>query len=93
MANNLFISHDLYNPKENYQQVGAAIRSLGDAIQVQYSLWYVKSRFDSSQARDIVANVIDLNDTIIIIDVTNRQLGMQHLKSEISRFVVNNFNK
>lgn len=92
MANSLFISYELCNPRENYQQIVAAIRSLGDAVQVQYSLWYVKSNFDSSQARDIVANVIDLDDTLIVVDVTHRQLAMQHLKTAITRHIVNNFN-
>jgi hypothetical protein len=93
MANNLFVSYDLYNPGQNYEKVAAAIKSLGNSIKVQLSLWYVKSNYKAPEARDIVAKAIDKNDTLIVIDATNNQAAMSNLKPEISKFIIDNWNK
>lgn len=93
MANNLFVSYDLYNPGQNYEKVAAAIKSLGNSIKVQLSLWYVKSNYDASQARDIVGKAIDTNDNLIVIDATNNKAAMKNLKPEISKFIIDNWNK
>ncbi|MDQ3816217.1 MAG: hypothetical protein M3362_00835 [Acidobacteriota bacterium] len=93
MANNLFVSYDLYNPGQNYEKVAAAIKSLGNAIKVQLSLWYVKSNYNANQAIDVVGKAIDSNDTLIVVDATNKQAVMKNLKPEISKFIIDNWNK
>jgi hypothetical protein len=42
MANNLFISYDLYNPGQGYEAVIEEIKSLGGWAKVHQSCWYVK---------------------------------------------------
>ena len=44
MANNLFVSYDLYAPGQNYEKVIEAIKSKGAWAKVQKSLWYLKTK-------------------------------------------------
>jgi hypothetical protein len=45
MAINLFISYDLQVSARNYSRVTEAIRDLGRAMKLHYSLWYVSCAF------------------------------------------------
>ncbi len=51
-AYNLIVSYDLNRPGQDYQTLFSAIRSLGGAIKVQKSVWYVDTNYDEKQARD-----------------------------------------
>ncbi|MFH2195640.1 hypothetical protein [Enterobacter hormaechei] len=53
MANNLFVTYDLIKTK-NYPAVYEAIKSLGVAVKVTESNWYVNSHYNSEQAAQIV---------------------------------------
>ena len=87
MANNLFISYDLYEPGKNYQAVGAAIKELGSWAKVQKSFWYVRSTFSSAQACEHVRRSIDSNDSLIVVDATNNSANWVNLTPEVAKFV------
>ena len=84
MANNLFVSYDLYSPGQNYDSVAKAIKSLGSWAKVQKSLWYVKSSKTASEAVDTVWAVMDANDSIIVVDATNQAVSWQNLNDEVA---------
>lgn len=50
MANNLFISYDLFTPGKDYSTVIEAVKSLGSWAKVHKSFWYVKSSLSCEQA-------------------------------------------
>jgi hypothetical protein len=93
MANNLFISYDLYNPGQNYEKVGEAIKSLGNWAKVQKLFWYVNSNYSSAQARDIVGAKMDGNDSLIVIDASNGDANWKNLSNVVSQYIRNNWNK
>jgi hypothetical protein len=91
MANNLFISYDLYQPGQDYDSVIEAIKSLGNWAKVQKSLWYVKSNLSASQASEKVWKAMDQNDKLIVIDATNNNASWYNLSEEVSEFIKNNW--
>ena len=91
MANNLFISYDLYQPGQDYDSVIEAIKALGNWAKVQKSLWYVKSNLSASQASEKVWKAMDQNDKLIVIDATNNNASWYNLSEEVSEFIKNNW--
>jgi hypothetical protein len=83
--NNLFVSYDLISPGQNYDEVVAAIKSLGSWAKVHYSLWYVKSAHSASKAAEIVRAAQDVNDSLIVIDASNNNAAWYNLKPEVEK--------
>jgi hypothetical protein len=92
MANNLFISYDLYHPGQNYEEVIEEIKSLGNWAKVQKSFWYVNSHYTASQARDKVWAKMDGNDSLLVVDATNNSAAWQNLSEEVSRYIQEHWN-
>lgn len=87
MANNLFISYDLYKPEQNYEAVAKAIKQLGAWAKVQKSFWYARSTYTATQAAEHVWRSMDANDTLIVVDATNNAAFWYNLSPEASVFL------
>jgi hypothetical protein len=87
MANNLFISYDLFKPGQNYDGVIEQIKSLGGWAAVEKSLWYVKSTFTASEALAHVRTKADANDKLIVIDASNKNAAWYNLDEQVSAFI------
>lgn len=85
--NNLFISYDLNNPGQNYAAAIDTIKSLGSWAKVQKSFWYVKSNFSAEQAIEKISTKIDKNDSLIVIDVSNRNVSWRGLSDEVAAHI------
>lgn len=70
MPSNLFIAYDLCEPGQNYDQVKDAIHSLGLWHQFQLSLFYVNTNLTSQQAYSHIAQFLDTNDRLAVIDAS-----------------------
>ena len=69
MAYNLFVAYDLRAPGiPNYDAVRDRIRELGDCYQFQYSLYYVHTRYSPNDAYAHVAQALDANDRLAVIN-------------------------
>ena len=75
MAWNLFVAYDLMQPGQNYEAVRQRIRSLGLWHQVQLSLFYVHSVRSPQDAYAHVAQAMDANDRLIVIDANGAVVG------------------
>jgi hypothetical protein len=87
MANNLHISYDLKEPGKNYDKVIAKVKTLGSWAKVHYSFWYVKSSLTAEQARDAVASVLDVNDSVYVVDATNNMSAWKNIPPESAKFI------
>jgi hypothetical protein len=87
MANNLFVSYDLYRPGQNYEAVAKAIKELGSWAKVQKSFWYVRGEFTSAQACQHVWQAMDANDSLIVVDATNNQANWRNISPEVATFI------
>lgn len=93
MANNLFVSYDLIEPGQHYDNVIAEIKKLGNWVKVNYSLWYVNSNISTSEAAKRVWSVMDENDKLIVIDASTNNAVWYNLGNEISEFIKAQWNK
>ena len=91
MANNLFISYDLYAPGQNYERVIEAVKSLGNWAKVQKSFWYVNSHYSSAQARDFMWAAMDANDSVIVVDATNNAANWKNISDEVGEYIINHW--
>lgn len=87
MANNLFISYDLYSPGQDYSKVIDAIKSLGSWAKVHKSLWYVNSNLNSMQAANHVWKIMDQNDSLIVIDASNNDAYWYNVPPEVEKHI------
>lgn len=87
MANNLFVSYDLYEPGKNYAAVGSAIKELGSWAKVQKSCWYVQSSFSAEQAAEHVRRSMDQNDSLIVVNATGNDACWYNLSPEVAQFL------
>lgn len=87
MANNLHVSYDLYAPGQNYEEVIGAIKELGSWAKIHKSFWYVNSQYTAEQACAHVWAVMDVNDTIYVVDSTNSTAVWENLPDEVQTHV------
>lgn len=85
MANNLFISYDLYAPGQHYQRVIDAIKTLGPWAKLEKSLWYVNSASNAESAAKFLWQKMDANDVLIVIDSTNNDAYWYNMDSDVSK--------
>jgi hypothetical protein len=93
MANNLFVSYDLYSPGQDYDSVIEAIKNLGGWAKIQKSFWYVNSSLTASQACGRVWATMDSNDSLIVVDVTNNNAAWRNLPQNVTEFIKDKWNK
>lgn len=67
------ISYDLGIPETSadYQRVIAYIKSYGTWAKPLYSVWFVVTDKTSTQVRDELTQLVDNNDKLLVIEVTN----------------------
>ncbi len=87
MANNLIISYDLYRPGQNYTRIAKAIRSLGAAVKIQKSVWYVSSSHNQTVARDALVRAIDRNDSVVVVNATTDAIAWHGLDAKTAETV------
>jgi len=92
MANNLFVSYDLFSSGQNYEKVAEAIKALGTWAKVQQSFWYVSSAYSGKQAADKVWAVMDKNDSLIVVDASNNDAYWYNLDPKVSKFIQDKWN-
>src|SRR5207248_9283910 len=93
MANNLFVSYDLYTPGQNYEKVAEVIKTLGNWAKVQKPFWYVNSNHTASSAACIVWAAMDNNDSLIVVDATNNNAAWHNLDPQVSKFIKDHWPK
>jgi hypothetical protein len=85
VANNLHISYDLMYPGQNYDLVIQAIQRLGSWAKIHYSYWYVDSALTAEQAVKVLRGVLDINDSIYIVDATNNQAAWHNINPKAAK--------
>src|SRR5271163_1091381 len=72
MANNLFISYDLYKPDRDYADLFKAIKSLGaEWVHLKLTLWFVVTPLSAAAVRARLWTVMQPQDKLIVIDASN----------------------
>ncbi len=66
--NTYLITYDLFNPGKKYDELGTAIRSLGNYCKPLLSTWLVRSNLSCAQIRDSLSPHVDSNDKIFVAE-------------------------
>lgn len=93
MTNNLFITYDLNTPGKDYNSVIDVIKSLGNWVKVQSSVWYVNSPFTCEQAAEHVLKAMDTNDSLLIVDASNNDAAWYNIASHAPEHITANWLK
>lgn len=93
MANNLFVSYDLFAPGQNYEKVIETIKKQGFWAKVHKSLWYIKSTSSAQAVAEKVWVVMDKNDSLIVLDTTNNNASWYNVDPKVSQFIQDNWYK
>jgi hypothetical protein len=73
----LIIAYDLMRDGQNYEAVEEAIDGLGEAVNLQQTLFCVQTSKSMQEAYDLVRAVMDENDKLIVIE-TSKFLSSTH---------------
>lgn len=93
MANNLFISYDMADPDQTFDKVVSAIEKLGDWVQVQPTLWFVKSDYTAEQAASLLWPAFNPpDDSLIVIDASANSANWQNIAPEVADFFSQSWN-
>lgn len=90
--NNLFVSYDLNSPGQDYKAAFAAIEALGSAVRIQKSFWFVKSTLTAQQAVQRLWPHFDRNDSLFVVDATNKSAAWQGLTDAPAKWIQQNWN-
>jgi len=85
--NNLHVSYDLNRPGQNYEAVIKAIKSLGAAVPVHKSFWFVKSSLSAEQAAQRVWASMDASDTVYVVDASSNQAAWYNINPTVAKFI------
>ena len=80
MQHNLLIAYELHNPAQNLKRVHNAILKLCascDWFLLQQSLWFIKSPWSAYGACEAIWDVMDANDTLMVVDATFNQAAFK----------------
>lgn len=93
MANNLFVSYDLYNPGKDYASVIEAVKDLGSWVKVHKSVWYVNSSLTAEQAAKKIWATMDANDSLIVVDATQNNAYWFNIPDAASKHMQDQWHK
>lgn len=73
-----FIAYDLTNAtQERYQEIEDLIESLGTALHLQYSVFYLRSNMEIVALRNTIGAKINKNEKLLVIQASNA-IGKGH---------------
>ena len=87
MPHNIFISYDLNSPGQNYEKVIERIKSFENWAKVQKSLWYLRTDHSHEHIAKKVWEVMDINDTLIVINTSTNNAYWYNLDLDVSKFM------
>lgn len=92
IMNTFLISYDLGSPesRSDYTSISKHIKNLYDnwAHPLQ-SVWIIKSEKDAGEVRNDIKSVLDLNDKLLVVELTNNW-GTYNILKEVTDWMKNN---
>lgn len=88
--NTLLISYDLISPGRNYEPLRGFLESHSYWAKPVQSLYLVKSNKSAESLRNDLAPFLDINDKIIVVDVTKDAAAWKGLSDKVSNWIIDN---
>lgn len=86
------VSYDLGIPEtsEDYKKVINYIKSFPSWAKPLYSVWLVRSNISAAQIRNDLSKLIDSNDRILVIRVTNTEWASWNISKDVTDWMYKN---
>lgn len=91
MANNLFLSYDLRDPGQDYENVIKVIKAQGSWAKIHQSYWYINSNFTAEQVATKVWSVMDDNDSLMVVDCSNNDAYWYGISDNVTKHLQKNW--
>ncbi len=88
--NTLLVSYDLKTPGKDYQKLWDHLKSYSYYCKPLESFWLIKTSLSAEAGRDNIKLFMDLNDRLIVINVTGRETAWSNLAEANSQWIKNN---
>jgi hypothetical protein len=82
MSRNLFVSFYVHDSARQVSLILGAIEELGEAVRVYRYLWYVRSELTAAEAARRVWDLMDPEDSLIVIDATATEVGAYNVNEK-----------
>jgi hypothetical protein len=89
--NNLFISYELNDSKENLENIDKAIQALGNSTKLHNSCWYVNSPENAENAIKHISRFLTDQDVLIVSDTSNDETTWFNLEEKLEQRVRQNW--
>lgn len=85
--NTILVSYDLSAPDRDYPKLQKHLESYGDKAHLLGSVWLIKTNSTALQVCQAAEKVIDQNDKIFVIDITNKSAAWNNLDDKDSEWL------
>ena len=85
--NTYIISYDLIRPGKDYSILINHIKTYAKWAKPLESVWLVKSSLTAEQVRNAVMAHVDVNDKLVVIEVTSRAAAWFNLPQDVSTWI------
>ena len=82
MANNLLVSYRSGTAEQDLAKLKRSLESLGACVQLQEGFWYISSSKKALEAKEVLRDSINSDDTLMVIDVTHNDFEMNRMLRE-----------
>lgn len=93
MANTLMVDYDLNAPGQKYDDLIAYLKTHSPRIKPLRSTWMVITDKTARQVRDEILRIVDDNDNVLVVDVTNDAMAWIGLTDPQSAWIKNRRDK
>ena len=90
--NTYLVSYDLGLPEtyNDYKILIEYIKSYSRWAKPLQSVWFIKTEKNVAQVRDEIKALVDSNDKILVINVTQKGWGTFHVSKDVTDWMKNN---
>lgn len=88
--NTHLVSYDLRQPGRNYDSLHEHLKAYGTWAKPLESLWLIKTELDADSVLQAAKLHVDLNDELLVIDVTGDGAAWRGLDKKVSDWIQNN---
>jgi len=82
--NMILVSYDLSAPGRDYPKLQEHLESYGEWAHLLESVWLIKTNSTALQVCQAAEKVVDQNDKIFVIDITNKFAAWNNFDDEVS---------
>lgn len=86
----VLVSYDLHKPIKDYIDLIGYLKEFKNQAKPLESLWVIKSDKSQITIRDEILGIIDQDDSVLVVDVSNDAMAWHSLSPSVAEWLKNN---